>query len=289
MNNLNEYKVWTALITPMNNDTSVDYPSLEKLLKKQEHAGNGITLLGSTGEALNLEVSERKNIVNFVTRLDLDVPIMVGCGGAVLSEQLDWIGYLNSKKINAILLATPYYSKPGDIGQYEWFNSLFNASNFPVCLYNVPGRAAAPLSKAAFKKLADHKNFWALKEASGSVEEFISYRDAAPSCHMLSGDDPMFALFTREDAKGVVSVAGNVWPEAVQKIAQQFANSDFSNEELFTEASKSLFSASNPIPAKAIMNDKKLISSPELLLPLHKDDMRELDKVRQFDKELSNL
>lgn len=287
MKELNEYRVWTAVITPMLEDGSVDYESFEKLLRRQADAGNGITLLGSTGEALNLDHDEKRKIVEFVCELKLDTPIMVGGGGAVLSDQLAWISFLNDKPVHAILLATPYYSKPGDIGQYEWFKALFDASAFPVCLYNIPGRAAAPLSKSAFVQLSSHENFWALKEASGSVDEFISYRDSASNCHMLSGDDPMFGTFTREGAKGVVSVAGNAWPEAVQKIAVQFAGGDFSNEELFTSASKSLFSASNPIPAKAMLAKRGDIKSPHVLLPLHADDMKDLETIIDFDSKLA--
>jgi len=286
---LNSYKVWTAVITPMNDDGSVDYESLGKLLKAQESAGNGITILGSTGEALNLRLEVKKQILDFAIEQNLTVPLMVGLGGAIIEDQLSLIEYLNGIEVHAYLIATPYYSKPGDEGQYNWFKTLFDASIRPICLYNIPGRAATSLSKSAFKRLAKHENFWALKEASGSVDEFVSYKDTAPNCHMLSGDDPMFGEFTHLGAKGVVSVAGNVWPNQVQKIAQEFAADDFANEELFVAASKALFSASNPVPAKAILADKSVISSAKVLPPLSAADMGSLDKLRAYDQKLQSI
>lgn len=286
---LNSYKVWTAVITPMNEDGSVDYDSLIKVLKSQEAAGNGITILGSTGEALNLKLETKKQILEFAIEQKLNVPLMAGLGGAILEDQVDFINYLNEIEVHAYLIATPYYSKPGDEGQYEWFRALFDASTRPVCLYNIPGRAATSLSKLAFKRLSTHQNFWAMKEASGSVDEFKAYSELAPSCHMLSGDDPMFGEFTRLGAKGVVSVAGNVWPAKVQKISQQFAEGNFENEKLFTEASKAFFSASNPVPAKAILADKGLIKSTKVLPPLSENDMGSLDELRNFDQRLQAI
>ena len=183
----------------------------------------------------------------------------------------------------------PYYTKPGKIGQTGWFRSLLNISDRPVCIYNVPGRTAVKLDVEALRDISSHDNFWAVKEASGSVDSFKAYSEASPNAHMLSGDDPMFAQFSRLGAKGVVSVAANVWPEQTQLIARQFMSGNFENEEIFSIASKSLFSASNPIPTKSILNHLGNIETPTVRPPLSAKDMMGLDQIVAIDKELTNI
>ncbi|MEX2600449.1 MAG: dihydrodipicolinate synthase family protein, partial [Balneolaceae bacterium] len=120
--------LWTALITPMKEDGSVDYEDLERLVYRQEKAGNGILLIGSTGEGLALEDSERLEIVTFVTGLDLKVPVMAGVGGFNLEAQKSWVRTCNELGTDALLLVAPLYSKPGPLGQTEWFRALLETS-----------------------------------------------------------------------------------------------------------------------------------------------------------------
>lgn len=289
MNNLNDYKVWTAIVTPMLDDGKIDFESFGHLLKLQVEAGNALTVLGSTGEALSFSLEEKKRILDFVIGQKLNIPIKVGVGGIYLPDQISWIEYLNTIPVDAYLVPVPYYTKPGKIGQTGWFRSLLNISDRPVCIYNVPGRTAVKLDVEALRDISSHDNFWAVKEASGSVDSFKAYSEASPNAHMLSGDDPMFAQFSRLGAKGVVSVAANVWPEQTQLIARQFMSGNFENEEIFSIASKSLFSASNPIPTKSILNHLGNIETPTVRPPLSAKDMMGLDQIVAIDKELTNI
>jgi len=289
MNNLNDYKVWTAIVTPMLDDGKIDFESFGNLLKLQVEAGNALTVLGSTGEALGFSLEEKKQILDFVIGHKFDIPIKVGVSGIYLPDQISWIEYLNTISVDAYLVPVPYYTKPGRIGQTEWFRSLLDISDRPVCIYNVPGRTAVKLDVEALRDISSHDNFWAVKEASGSVDDFKAYSEASPNAHMLSGDDPMFARFSRLGAKGVVSVAANVWPEQTQLIARQFMSDNFENEEIFSTASKSLFSASNPIPTKAILNHRGNIKTSTVRPPLSAKDMMGLDQILAIDKQLTNI
>ena len=134
MKDIGSYIVWTAIITPMDEDGSLDLESFEKILRRQEAAGNAITILGSTGEALNIDESERKQILDFALGLKLKVPIMVGVGGINLHEQTKWIEYLNGLEVDAYLLVVPLYAKPGVHGQYGWFKHLLDTSKRPCML-----------------------------------------------------------------------------------------------------------------------------------------------------------
>lgn len=288
---INSYQVWTAIITPMNDDGSIDYESFKKLLREQDASGNAITILGSTGEALNIDLSERKQILDFAIGLKLTVPLMAGVGGININEQSAWVEYLNQLEIDAYLLVVPLYAKPGVHGQYGWFKTLLDTARKPCMLYNVPGRTAKNLEIETVKMLADHPNFWAIKEASGSEAEFSKYHASASKAKMMSGDDLMLPAFAKLGAEGVVSVASNVWPDAAKIYARQCLDGSFKSEELWKNAINALFIASNPIPAKAILHKLGRIKSPELRLPLSSKDMDGLEKIvslsdqiRQWEK-----
>ena len=131
--NINDFPLWTALITPMSPDTSVDFESLEAILCEQEKASNGILILGSTGESLNLCEQERKDILQFTLDLKLKVPLMAGVGGTNLRETLEWVSYLNTLDLHAYLMVTPLYAKPGGLGAGPLV--LFPPRRLPTPLY----------------------------------------------------------------------------------------------------------------------------------------------------------
>jgi 4-hydroxy-tetrahydrodipicolinate synthase len=275
---LRAISTWTALITPLNEENKVQFTDLERLVREQEAAGNGLVVLGSTGESLNLDLVTKKDILHFVLKLRPQVPIMVGVGGHHLEEVLGWIDFLNHLKIAAYLMVTPIYSKPGPIGQFHWFNQLLDRSQRPVMLYNVPGRAGVKLSAETLKNLGHHPKLWGLKEASGSVEEMKNYKAHAPNVDIYCGDDALLYEFCEAGACGVVSVASNVWPEMTNLYTKKCLQQRLSNEDrkMWREASDTLFLASNPVPVKRLMYELGKISSAQMRLPLVSDDLKDI-------------
>lgn len=290
---LNQTRLWTAVITPLNQQGQVDLKSFENLLREQEEAKNGVVILGSTGEALNLGLEEKKEIVNFADKLRLSTPVMIGVGGHHLESTLEWVNFLESKKnLNAYLLVTPLYAKPGTEGQYHWFKALLDQSTRPCMLYNVPGRTGVSMSPQACHRLANHPNFWSIKEASGSVEKFKEYREITKATGQLlfSGDDAMTPEFAPHGCFGLVSVASNVWPNATHLYVNLATSGKLTKEEkvLWEQATQALFSASNPIPTKAILFSQGRIQSALLRAPLHIEDLREMGVLHQADQKISN-
>ena len=281
--------LWTALITPMTASGQPDLSSLEALLREQEKAGNGVLILGSTGEALNIGESERQLIVEFTMSLELSVPVMAGVGGHHLPDVISWLCYLETKAVDAYLMVTPIYAKPGSQGQYHWFTTLMDFVSRPVMLYNVPGRTGTSLHLETVERLREHRNFWAIKEASGSVEEFRRYCSASENARVYSGDDAMLPEFAPHGAAGVVSVAGNVWPEATRLFCELALDNQLSDGErsFWQEASKALFVASNPVPTKALLCAGERIRTGEVKLPLHRDDMTRLDYLRSISDQVT--
>jgi len=280
--NLNDYKLWTAVITPMKEDGSVNYDDLTNVLRDQEAAKNGILILGSTGEALNLDEDEKVKILEHTLSLNLTSPIMVGVGGINLTDTVKWIDYLETLPVHCYLLVTPLYAKPGTVGQYEWFKTLLDDSSRPCMLYNVPGRTGVKMSFEAIELLKDHKNFWAIKEASGSTEDFSKYVKAAPGAMVYSGDDAMLPDYTPLGAKGLVSVASNVWAKQTHNYVQKALSNELNETEktLWRDCSNSLFMASNPIPVKRLMEIDGQITNATLRAPLTHKEIEDDSQLR---------
>ena len=285
---LTKTKLWTALITPLTPGLSLDKNSLKSILKEQDNAKNGILILGSTGEALNLSLEMRKEIVDFTLSLNLKSPIMVGVGAHNLAEQIEWTNWLETKSIHAYLMCTPIYAKPGDIGQYEWFKVLMDNVTKPVMLYNVPGRAAKELSFKAVSMLKNHKNFYAIKEASGSVSKMKQYLQACGSKSVYCGDDGLMAEFAEAGACGLVSVAGNTWPKATHEYVNQCLNKNLKEKEMWAKAADTLFIASNPVPAKALMALEGRISHDTMMPPLSRRDLTDLTSLKIASENIQN-
>ncbi|MFH5833469.1 4-hydroxy-tetrahydrodipicolinate synthase [Halalkalibaculum sp. DA384] len=286
--NLNDIKLWTALVTPMKENGDLDLEDLATLIHKQDEAGNGVLILGSTGEGLALGLEDKQQVVNTATSLNVDVPIMVGVGGFNLREQIEWIEYCHEFNPDAFLMVTPLYAKPELRGQIEWFRALMDAADKPCMLYNVPSRTGSWLEKEALKELSEHPNLYALKEAGGSIAHFQEYRMAAPDIPLYSGDDGLTPYFSLNGCRGLVSVMANVWPKAAHRYVELCIEG--CTKDLIAywkEPIASIFSVSNPIPSKVLLKEKGWIKSSTLRPPLTDKDLEDTERLLKADESIT--
>ena len=288
---LDSFPLWTAVVTPFDGNGRVDLTSFEHLLKRQESAGNGVVLLGSTGEALAMDFEEQCSVVEFACSLKLGIPLLVGVGGFQLPKVLQWLDFCEGQNIHGHLMPTPLYAKPGPQGQRQWFEALLGRVKRPCMLYNVPSRTGQVLLPEAIIPLIDHPNFWALKEASGSVETFGQYHLQLPGIAMLSGDDAMTYSFVSVGGQGLVSVAANIWPSQMRWFVDRCLAQDLPRDQRnsIEQACEALFIASNPIPTKVLLHHKKEIATPTLRPPLTHQELAGLDALLEADRVLSCL
>lgn len=276
---VNDIILWTALVTPMKENGDLDLDELASLIHKQSDAGNGVLILGSTGEGLALGLEDKKRVVQTASSLNVDVPIMAGVGGFNLREQLEWIEYFQEYEVDCFLLVTPLYAKPNAAGQAAWFKALLDAADKPCMIYNVPSRTGVKLKPEVLAQLRHHPNLFALKEASGSVEEFQEFRKSAPDLSILSGDDALTPFFAMAGCRGLVSVASNVWPEATHKYAKMcLAGKGPELLPLWQECTDALFTVSNPIPTKVLLKEKGWIQTSTLRPPLTDREINDSQK-----------
>ena len=277
--------LWTAIITPMLENKNIDFDSLNNIIQYQNNMDCGIVLLGSTGEGLSLKLEEKQKIVEFVNRLDLKVPILVGVGGFNLEEQIKWIKFCNTKKIDGYLVVTPMYSKPGPQGQYHWFKKILDFSVKPCMLYNVPSRTGVEIDPSVLNTLKDHDNMWSLKDASGISSKYLEYKKCAPNIFYYSGEDGLVPSFKKQEITGLVSVVSNIWPKQSKKYVEMCLNDEINNnsQEWWKDLASSCFTASNPVPVKKWMAYKKIIKSDMVRPPLSPKDMKGLNDLMKSD------
>jgi 4-hydroxy-tetrahydrodipicolinate synthase len=287
MSDVRATPLYTAIVTPFFPEGEVNYTELEQLLRIQEKASNGIVVLGSTGEGLALTEGEKRKVVKFSADLGLKVPLLVGVGGFQLPETLEFLKFSDALPIDGFLMPVPLYAKPGLEGQVEWFTALLDAVNKPCMLYNVPSRTGVKLYPEALKRVSIHKNAWAVKEASGSVAAFQEYRKAAPNLSFYSGDDALTPDFAKEGAVGLVSVASNVWPEETNRFVRLALTGKTDDcIDMWRAASESLFSASNPVPVKALLQTQGKISSGKVRAPLSERDLKSVAPLERWNNEI---
>lgn len=286
---LTDTQLYTALVTPMKENGVLHLDDLASLIHRQSDAGNGVLVLGSTGEGLALPLEDKKQVVKTAANLNIDVPIMVGVGGFNLRSQIEWIEYCHQFDVDSFLLVTPLYAKPGPRGQVEWFRSLLDAADKPCMLYNVPSRTGTKMSPLVLKELGDHSNFKAVKEASGSIKDYQYYRKTANKIAFYSGDDGLLPFFAMAGSDGLVSVASNVWPKATHKYVEWcLAGRGPELLPLWQECTDALFAGPNPVPAKVLLKEKGIIESSTLHPPLTEKDVEDISLLKNADNMIQN-
>lgn len=262
----------TALITPFKNG-EVDYEAFAALVDRQVEAGiDFLVPLGTTGETPCLEDEERIKVLQIAKAHSQGRPVVVGGGTNSLQHTIRSMQMLEPYGVDAFLIVVPYYNKPTQEGQYQYFKAVAESTQKPIVLYNVPGRTGANMTAETCLRLAQIPNIVAIKEASGNREQIEKILAGAPEgFQVLSGNDDDTLWMMKQGGAGVISVASNVAPALLAEFTGAIRKGDMEKAEALNDKLTPLFNncfvESNPIPAKAAMNAMGLIEN-ELRLPL---------------------
>src|SRR6478672_5844192 len=225
-----------ALVTPFNEDGSVDFTGLERVIDFVIEGGvNYVVTLGTTGETPTLSKEEKKDIINQTFQFVAGrVPVVVGIGGNNTSEVIKEIDSLPIEKAVAILSASPYYNKPSQEGLYQHYKALAASTAKPILLYNVPGRTGSNITASTTIRLANEiENINGIKEASGNMTQCMQIlRDKPQEFLVVSGDDALALAQIACGMRGVISVAANCFPKQFSELVS------FALEDNFDAARK---------------------------------------------------
>ena len=288
--NINLTGCGTALITPFKGG-EVDYDAFAALVDRQVEAGiDFLVPLGTTGETPCLEDDERIKVLQTAKAHSKGLPIVVGGGTNSLKHTVRSMQMLDPYGVDAFLIVVPYYNKPTQEGQYQYFKAVAESTDKPIVLYNVPGRTGANMSAETTLKLAEIDNIVAVKEASGNrgqIEEIL--RNAPEDFMVLSGNDDDTLWMMEKGGAGIISVASNVAPEHMSRFVKAiqggFMEKAYRLNEELTPLFTNCFVESNPIPAKAAMHAMGLIEN-EFRLPLVPAQQSTYDLMVQTIKDL---
>ena len=250
-----------ALVTPFNNDKSVDYKGLENLLN---HVINGgvdfLVLMGTSGESTTLSKTERIEVVDFCKKINNGrLPIVLGIGGNNTMQVVADIQTANLENVDAILSVSPAYNKPSQEGIYQHYKMISESSPLPIIVYNVPGRTSSNISAATTVRLAtDFKNIVGVKEASGDMDQIMKILKNKPADFVvLSGDDGLTLPMIHMGAEGVISVIGQSHPKDFSDMVSfgLSGNKKLANQIHYKlyDFYRPLYAEGNPVGVKACL------------------------------------
>jgi len=293
MNNINLTGCGTALITPFKNG-EVDYEAFAALVDRQVEAGiDFLVPLGTTGETPCLEDEERIKVLQIAKAHSQGRPVVAGGGTNSLQHTIRSMKMLEPYGVDAFLIVVPYYNKPTQEGQYQYFKAVAESTDKPIVLYNVPGRTGANMTAETCLRLAQIPNIVAVKEASGNREQIEKILAGAPEgFQVLSGNDDDTLWMMQQGGAGIISVASNVAPKHMADFIGAIREGDMTKAEALNTELTPLFTncfvESNPIPAKAAMAAMGLIEN-ELRLPLVPSQQKTYDLMVETIKPLGLL
>jgi 4-hydroxy-tetrahydrodipicolinate synthase len=267
----------TALVTPFNEDLSIDYKSLKVLIQDQIKNGiDAIVILGTTGESPVIDEDERIKLVSeSVAIANGRIKIIIGTGTNDTRKVVKYNKLAEQAKADGLLIVNPYYNKSTQVGLVEHYKYISEHTPLPIILYNVPSRTAMNILPETVLKIHDAcKNVVAVKEASGDVSQIAKLSAMKPdTLTVLSGNDDQTLPILALGGKGVISVFSNIFPKAMKEITTALLSGNYKlGLELHNRYLKMmnlLFIETSPIPVKYLASIKGLCKNI-LRLPLVK-------------------
>lgn len=258
-----------AIITPMNDDGSINYDGFAENIEYQINNGtDAIIVCGTTGEASTMTDEEHIECIRFtVEKTKGRVPVIAGTGSNDTKYAVELSKIAQEKGADGLLLVTPYYNKASQNGLVAHFGAIAKSVDIPIILYNIPGRTGVSIEIDTYKRLAEFKNIVAVKEASGNISytsKLIS--QCGDILDVYSGNDDIIVPMMSIGSKGVISVLSNIMPKETHEMTKLCLENNIEAaaklQMKYLELINSLFIEVNPIPIKEAMNMIGMAAGP---------------------------
>lgn len=250
-----------AIITPMNDDFSVNYDEFKKFIDWQiDNGTDAIVICGTTGESSTLKTVHHLEAIKFcVDYVAGRVPVIAGAGSNNTECGLDLAVKACEYGVDALLLVTPYYNKCTQKGLIKHYTMYHEATNVPIILYNVPSRTGVNIEPETLKELSRLPRINGVKEASGNISQVMKIRAlCGDELNIWSGNDDQIPPVMSCGGKGVISVLANICPQETHDMVQAYLDGDANKctdmMAEYLELANAMFVEVNPIPVKAACN-----------------------------------
>ena len=269
-------RLLTAMVTPFNADSSVNYEKAADLAEWLINNGSdGLVVAGSTGEAATMSAEEKLELFRVVVnRINKRVPVIAGTGSNNTADSVKMTKMAEAMGVDGALIVGPYYNKPTQEGFYQHFAAVAQSTGLPIIVYNVPGRTASNISPAIVASLAaDFENIVAIKEAAGNVAQVAELYSVLPEEFTIySGDDGLIIPFMSVGATGLISVLSNIGGGILQDVMQAYEDGHVREaaklNARMVPLANAMFIETNPIPVKAAVTLVTGIDAGQPRLPL---------------------
>jgi 4-hydroxy-tetrahydrodipicolinate synthase len=277
----------TAMVTPFQENGSLDEATLRKLVRRQIDQGiDFLVPCGTTGESPTLSREEHLRVVAITIEESAGkVPVLAGAGGNNTHEVIELAHACQRLGADGVLSVTPYYNKATQEGLYQHYKAIAASITIPVILYSVQGRTGVNIEPPTVVRLAEIKNIIGIKEASGNITQIAEVAHRVPENFIvLSGDDAMTLPVISLGGRGIVSVVSNQIPGAMTELARSANRGDFDAARKLQRRWLPLmqvnFVEANPIPAKWAMSVMGLLK-PVYRLPMVEPSAASKQKIEQ--------
>ncbi|MCE3075561.1 4-hydroxy-tetrahydrodipicolinate synthase [Chryseobacterium gwangjuense] len=268
--------VGVALVTPFNEDLSVDFESLTKLVDYNiENGTNYLVVLGTTAEAATLSAEEKKQVIEHIIKVNNKrVPLVLGIGGNNTLEVKKQIEEADLSAFDAVLSVSPYYNKPNQEGLYQHYKMLASTGK-NIIIYNVPSRTGQNIEAETTLRLANEfPNLFLIKEAAPNILQYFDILRKKPEgFNLVSGDDEYTLPVTLAGGNGVISVIGQAYPKEFSTMVQlafdKKVDEAYEIHNKLVEITRLIFAEGNPCGIKVILAEMGIIKN-YLRLPLVK-------------------
>ncbi|SUA44377.1 dihydrodipicolinate synthase [Neisseria zoodegmatis] len=280
-----------ALVTPMNQDGSVNFDQLKALIDWHIESGtDAIVAVGTTGESATLPVEEHLAVIEAtVKHVNKRVPVVAGTGANNTTEAIELSKAAQQLGADYTLSVVPYYNKPSQEGIYRHFKAIAEAASIPMIIYNVPGRTVVNMSDETILRLAEIPNIIGVKEASGDIGRETELINRVPEGFAVySGDDPTAMAFMLCGGDGVISVAANVAPKPFAEMCRAALKGDIPTARALNKQLIPVYNVMfcEPSPAASKWALAELgRCNPHVRLPIIELSSDGQDKVRNALKE----
>ena len=282
-----------AIVTPFNEDGSIDWPALDKLIHFWiENKVEYLVVLGTTGESATIHGEEKQQVFSFVKEITAGrLPLVAGIGGNDTREVVEGLKNFNLQGYTAILSVSPYYNKPNQEGIFQHYKLLNENTPLPIILYNVPVRTGQNVTADTQLRIArECKNIFATKEASGNfdqINQIIKYKPV--DFMVISGDDSITLPMIACGAEGVISVVANVYPKDFAEMVRLCINGQFAEADdlhyNYVDIITSMFTEGSPSGVKAYLSEMGLCKNT-FRLPVWPVSETHLEKIRVMMKDV---
>ncbi len=263
-----------AIITPMNDDTTINYDAFAKMLDFQINNGtDAIVVVGTTGEASTLNTTEHRDAIKFtVDYVNKRVPVIAGCGSNNTAYGIENARAACNAGVDGLLIVTPYYNKTTQKGLLSNYRMFHDATNKPIIMYSVPSRTGVNIEPETCAELAKLPRINGIKEASGNISQVMKIRAlCGDDLNIWSGNDDQIPAVMACGGKGVISVLANICPQVTHDMVQAYLDGNTTQctdmMAKYLELANALFVEVNPIPVKAACNMLGMNAGP-LRMPL---------------------